>query len=246
MPIKNKLIFTGLLVLLAGSRLQAQVLGAARKDDGIESIYPDYSRTFVQKLLDTAEKNYPQVKIRAEQVKIANTTLGQAKAAWWEGISITPSYVYNPSNSINLFNSTGASTNFFNGYQIAFTISLSSFITRPYVVRNARQAIEVAKYEEDMAKITLKTQVKHYYVLYLDAQAKLRLAIRATNDAQAFLAQVKHDFQAGLATANLTVYNSTLTAFNAQNVSKITAESAVLDAKNSLEELVGKRLEDIK
>lgn len=245
MPVKYKLIFTILISLFAG-QVSAQVLGGTRKNDGQETMFPDFKPSFLQKLIDTAEKYYPQIKLRNEQVKIAQTTYGQSKASWFEALSITPSYVYNPSGSINLFNSTGASTNFFNGYQIAFSLSLSSFITRPYVTRNAKHAIVVAQMEEETAKLTLRTQVSQLYVQYIQTQTSLRVAAKTASDTQLYFESVKHDYQLSNINATTTVYNAALTASNSASLAKVAAEGAYLTAKLNLEILVGKKLEDIK
>ncbi|GAB3937193.1 TolC family protein [Mucilaginibacter myungsuensis] len=246
MSVKYKLIITILISLFTAGQLSAQVLGGTRKDGDQESMFPDFKTVYLQKLIDTADKYYPQIKLRAEQIKIAQTSYSQSKAAWFEGLSVTPSYVYNPSGSINLFNSTGASTNFFNGYQIAFSLSLSSFITRPYITRNAKHNIVVAQMEEETAKLTLRTQVSTLYVQFLQTQSSLRVAAKTASDTKLYLEQVKHDFSLSSPTATTTVYNSALTAYNSSALAKVAAEGAFLTAKLSLEVLVGRRLEDIK
>lgn len=230
------------VALIVAGKVSAQVAipGPLIKS---ESMMGDYNQQFLEKLIDTAKKYYPQARIRAMQTKTANTTLGKTKASWLDGVSISPSYVFNPS-AASTVNPDGSTTRFVNGYQLAVNLSLTSFVTHGYDVRNAKQAVKVAELSEDEYKQTLTGQVSRYYIAYIGAQANLRTAKKAVNDALINLNAVTHRFEA--AETTLTEYNAILAAAAAQNTAQVTAEMAVLTAKVNLEEFVGKRLEDIK
>ena len=236
LPIIFTLLFSGSICAQNNRTMPGTTVG--------ESFAGDVSYQFLQKLIDTAKKYYPEVKIKAAQAGIAKTSYHQAKAAWFDAISITPSYIYNPGNSINLFNTTGSSTTFFNGYQIAFSISLGSLISKPYLTHNAKQNLEVYELQQQEYNLSIEAQVKHLYFGYLQAAASLRLLTHAVQDAQINVEQVKHRYEE--VSTTLTEYNTALTQLTTQNVGKLTAELAFYNAKVSLEEILGKRLEDIK
>ena len=208
-----------------------------------EGFTNDISPEYLQKLIDTAKKHYPEVKIKAAQVGIAQTTYSQAKLAWLDAISISPSYVYNPA-SVNVLNATGGATNTFNGYQIGFSVNIGGLITKPFVAKIAKQSFAVAQLQQQEYNLTIEAQVKRLYYTYLNAQASLRLLTHAVQDAQLNVEQVKHRYEE--VSTTLTEYNTSLTQFYTQNVSKLTAELAYYTAKTNLEEIVGKRLEDIR
>jgi outer membrane protein TolC len=223
---KLKFLLTVSFVLIFAGGLRAQ-----------ESFIPDISYPYLQKLIDTAKKYYPEVKIKATQTAIARTSYNQSKTSWFD--IITPSYLYNPDKSSNLITPTA-----FNSYQLAVTVNLGSIIAKPFLIHNAKQAVEVAKLQQDEYDLTIEAQVKRLYFTYLETQADLRLRTKAILDAQANVSQLKYKFEKGEGT--LSDYNSALTALYTQSAYRIQGELAVYNAKVSLEEFVGKKLEDIK
>lgn len=224
---KLRLINLSLLfILISAAGLHAQ-----------ESMIPDVRPDYLQRLIDTAKKNYPEMKVRASQVGIARTNYHQAQISWFD--IITPSYIYNPQNSLNV-----VTPSIFNGYQIAITINLGQFIAKPYQIKAARQAVDVAYYQQQEYHLTLIANVKRFYYNYLEAQADLRLRIRAEQDAGTNVKAMKLKFEK--AEATLKDYNDALVILYTQTSYKIQGERAVLNAKVDLEEYVGKKLEDIK
>lgn len=171
----KQLLLTILVIFFLTGNLLAQGTKSTAAINVGESFSSDISYPFLQKLVDTAKKYYPQVKIKAAQIGIAQTAYHQLKISWLDAISITPSYVYNPGNSINLFNTTGSSTTFFNGYQIAFSVSLGSLIAKPYLAHIAKQNVSVAELQQQEYNVTIEAQVKRLYITYLAAQANLQI-----------------------------------------------------------------------
>lgn len=202
-----------------------------------DSMIPDVRYDYLQKLIDTAKKNYPELKVRQTQTSIARTSYNQAKTSWLD--IITPSYLYNPSQSTNLVNPIAT-----NSYQLAITINLGTFIAKPFVIHNAHQAVKVAQLQEQEYMLTLEVQVKTRYFTYLGALANLRSLSKSVQDANNNSELLKHKYEN--AETTLAEYSQALSIYYTQNSSKILGEQAVLIAKASLEELVGKRLEDIK
>lgn len=202
-----------------------------------ESMIPDVKQDFLQKLIDTAKKNYPEMKIRSTQIGIARTTYHQAQISWFD--ILTPSYIYNPENTLNVSNPS-----IFNGYSIALTLNIGQLLAKPYQIKNARQAVDVARYQEQEYVLTLTTNIKRLYYNYLEAQADLRLRVKAEQDAGTNVRQMKMKFEK--AEASLKDYNDALVILYTQTSYKIQGERSVLTAKVDLEEFIGKKLEDIK
>jgi len=223
---KLPLLVPVLFALLFAGNLHAQ-----------DTFAQDISYPYLQKLIDTAKKYYPEVKVRATQTAIATTSYHQSQISWFD--IITPSYLYNPTKSTNLITPTA-----FNSYQLAITINLGSIIAKPYIIHNAKQAETVAKLQEDEYRLTIEAQVKRLYFTYIGAKAELRLRNRAVIDASTNVEQMKHQFEKN--ERLLSEYNAALVVFYQQADYQTQSELAVFNAKVSLEEIVGKKLEDIR
>lgn len=222
-----QLLFPFLFVLFFVSQARAQE----------DSFIQDVSYPYLQKLIDTTKKYYPEVKIRATQKDIATTSYHQSQLSWFD--IVTPSYLYNPDRSTNLITPTA-----FNSYQLAVTVNIGTLISKPFIIKNARQAVKVAKLQQDEYNLTLEATVKRLYFAYLEAQGELRLRSKAILDAQTNVNQLKYKFEKNEAT--LSEYNAALTSYYTQGAYKIQGELAVFNAKVNLEEYVGRKLEDIK
>jgi outer membrane protein TolC len=234
-------ILSAVLLVLSFSKSFAQ-----------ESIMNDIDYPFLQKLINSAKQNYSAVKIRQAQVDIAKTTYNQTKLAWFDGLSF--SYVYSPANAINLTSNnniaTGTATgntvnpNIFQGYQAAFALNLGSILRNPSNTKNAKANYNIALLEQEALLNSLETQVRRLYLTYVQLNATLRIRTKTAQDLAISLNLAKRQFEKG----NETVENYTraTTAFSEVNQAKIEAEAGVLNAKTALEEIVGKKLEEIK
>lgn len=221
-------LFPFLFVLLFACKAHAQEQ---------DSFIQDVSYPYLQKLIDTAKKYYPEVKIRATQKDIATTSYHQSQLSWFD--IVTPSYLYNPDRSTNLITPTA-----FNSYQLAITVNIGTLIAKPFIIKNAHQAVKVAKLQQDEYNLTLEATVKRLYFAYLEAQGELRLRSKAILDAQTNVNQLKYKFEKNEVT--LSEYNAALTSYYTQGAYKIQGELNVFNAKVNLEEYLGKKLEDIK
>ncbi|GAB3918968.1 TolC family protein [Mucilaginibacter boryungensis] len=235
---KILLIITFLSALFISGNLYAQTAPPAAPYTATpDSFVPDISYPFLQKLIDTAKKYYPEVRLRQKQVNIANTSYHQAQLSWFD--IITPSYLYNPSQSTNLITPIAA-----NSYQLAVTVNLGSLISKPFIIHNAKQAVDVALYQQQEYMLTLEATVKKLYFTYLGLQADLRLRSKAEQDAGVNVNLMKYKFTKG--EAILKDYNDAMMIQYTQVSYRIQGELAVFNAKVNLEEIVGKKLEDIK
>ena len=223
---KLKLFSLMLLCLFLTTKLRAQ-----------ESFISNINYPYLEKLIDVAKKNYPEVKLRQSQVNIAKSTLTQSKVLWLD--AFTASYIYSPKNSINVITPT-----IFNGYQLSVSVNIGTLLSKPFTVRNARENVKVAQYQQSEYLLSIEAQVKRLYFSYLSAQAELRLRSGAVIDGETAVKQLKYSFQKGEITFQ--VYNEALTSLYQQGGFKVQAELATLTAKTNLEEILGVKLEEVK
>jgi outer membrane protein TolC len=218
---KKLLLLPVLFICVFAGRLHAQ-----------ESFVPDISYPYLQKLIDTAKKYYIPIKMKATQTNMARTTYHQTQTSWVD--VITPSYVYNPQRSVYLLN----------GYQIALTVNLGTLIAKPFLIHNAHQAVKIAQLDEEMLNTTIEAMVKRLYFAYIEAKANLRILTKAALDAQSNAEQLKYKYEKVEVT--LAEYSGAQALVYSQNTNKLMGELSFFNAKVGLEEVVGKRLEDIK
>jgi outer membrane protein TolC len=207
------------------------------KTYGQVSMFQDLNYPYLEKLIATAKKNYPQVKVLQDQVTIAKSTYHQSNFTWLD--IFTASYIYSPESAIN-----AAQPVIFKGYQLVATVSLGSLFEKPYTIHNARVAVDIAEETKAQYDLTIEAQIKRYYFAYLEAQADLRNKVNAVQDATTAVNQIKHTFEKGEAT--FTVYNEALTNLYNQTSFRVQAELALFTAKTNLEELLGTKLESVK
>jgi outer membrane protein TolC len=225
---KLKVFCLSLFILTFASNLYAQ-----------ETIFHDLSYPYLEKLIATAKKNYPQVKVLEEQVNIARSTFHQSGFGWLDAFNA--SYIYSPQGA-----TTTSATNpiIFNGLQLVATVSLGSLFERPYTIHNAREAVKVVEYQQEQYFLTIEANVKRFYFAYLEAQADLRNKVNAVQDASTAVNQLKHTFERGETTFQ--VYSEALNNLYNQTSFRLQSELAVFTAKTNLEELLGAKLESIK
>jgi outer membrane protein TolC len=206
-----------------------------------ESMMSEVSYPFLEKLIATAKANYPQVKIRRQQVTIAENNYKQAKETWWDAFSL--SYVYSPQTTFAVA-AGGGLTSFISGYQFSVSYNLGNLLGKRYSIRNAKENLTVSQLEQESYNLNIELEVKKRYFTYLQQMAVMKLRTKASHDAESIFNQVKHQFE----NANETIdnYNRASLAHSENTQIKLDAETNFLIAKSSLEEILGQKLEDIK
>lgn len=202
-----------------------------------ESFVNDISYPYLEKLIATAKKNYPEIKMRQSRVNAAKSAYNQTKFSWLDGL--TASYIYSPQSSINISQPT-----IFKGYQLAIGLNIGQLLKNPSNTSIAKETYKIAEYEQSQYLLNIEAQVKRFYFAYLEAQAELRIRSNAVLDAEGAVKQLKYAFQKGETTFQ--TYNAQLNSLYNQNAFKVQAELAAFTAKTNLEELLGTKLEEIK
>lgn len=211
-----------------------------------DSVVPDISYPYLEKLITSAKSNYPRVAFFKDRAELAKTNIGKAKVSWFD--VFTFSYIYQPNNTLNYTipsTTSGTNTRFlFNGIQAGVSLNLGSVLTKPYNIKSAKQDLKIANDEQSEYLVTLTADVKRKYFTYLLQQNLVKSQTEAYQDMQTSLKQVKYKFQKG--EVAFETYNAALVSASTSRGLKLQAEAGFFIAKSELEAMVGAKLEDIK
>ncbi len=222
-----RIIFIILIFLQTGHFLRAQEE---------PSIARDLSPAYLEKLLETARKNYPRGKIFDSRIESAGYGVKKARLSYFDILSF--SYLFSPQHMMGTVN-----PNLITGYQFGFFANVGSLLQKPAHIRQARAELKAAYFEKEAFDLNFKAEVEQRYYLYVQRKVLFRVVSQALLDTESRLKEIRHKFEKGEET--LDNYNKALLAYSDQLQNKITAEGEILKAKSSLEELVGQKLEDI-
>ena len=201
-----------------------------------QTMMPDVSLVYLDKLIALAKQNYPKVKTYDERVLIGKYNLQKAKADWFNIFTLT--YLYSPNNTTTLVNPS-----FLNGYQIGVYTNIGSLLQKQPAIKVARTEQRIEVLNRDEYNINITTSVKQRYYIYVQQLAVLKWKVQGAEEAETSLKQIKYKFEKGEET--LDNYIKTQIYFSNEVQFKIESEGALLIAKSNLEELVGVKLEDI-
>lgn len=202
-----------------------------------ESMVNDISYVFLEKLIATAKENYPRIKTYKERTEMAKNNITKQTLTWFDPISF--SYVYQPKTTLDIINPS-----FFNGYQIGIGINLATILQRPFNIKQAKQELTIARYDEQEYNLSLEAVIKQRYFSYLQQVNILKLQSKALADIEGVTSAAKLKYEKSEVTFEQ--YSQALQALSGAAQAKIQAEASLLSAKAALEELLVKRLEDIK
>ncbi|WP_129713784.1 TolC family protein [Pedobacter sp. SYP-B3415] len=215
-----------------------------------ESMMSEVSLVYLEKLIATAKENYPRMRNFNDQVARAKVDIGRQSVSWFDFFNL--SYVRQPENNVTVTNpitgapETGSSLSpvLLNGFQFGVGINLGTLFQKPYNVRQSKIDYRIAQTNREEYVLTLEAEVKRRYYLYVQTLEVLKLQTKGLVDIQNTFRDLRAKYEKGAVT--FSEYNTGLTSVSAQTQSKITAEGAFLTAKVALEEMLGKRLEEIK
>ncbi len=203
-----------------------------------ESILSDLSYLYMEKLVATAKENYPKNKNFDSRIKVAENNISLTKTSWLDPFNA--SYVYRSNtNAVDII-----STSILSGYLFSVSFSPSSLLKKPYEVKNAKEELKIAETERDEYTIQLEAEVKRRYVSYLQSLNLLKLTSKKVVDTEASFMHLKSRYERS--EISFEDYNSASLALTNSQESRIAAEASYATAKLSLEELLTKKLEEIK
>ena len=202
-----------------------------------ESILHEVSGQYIEVLIATAKANYPRIKNYGKRIDMAETNIKKTKISWFDVFSF--SFLYSPNNTTTLINPS-----ILNGYQVGMYVNIGSILQKPYLIKQAKSELDIAKFEKEEYELNIEAQVKQRYYLYVQNLAILKLKGLSAADAESSMKQIKYRFEKGEDTFQN--YNNVTMSYTDHLQSKIEAETSLLIAKSNLEELLGKKLEEIK
>lgn len=202
-----------------------------------ESMLTDISYKYLDLLVATAKANYPRMKTYGQRINIAEINIKKARLSWFDVFSF--SYLYSPTNTTTLINPS-----FLNGYQVGMYVNIGAALQKPSAVKVAKSEMEIARFEKEEYELNIEAMVKQRYYLYMQSLAMLKLKASSATDAESSMKQIKYRFEKGEETFQN--FNNTSMTYTGHLQAKIEAESSFLIAKSNLEELLGKKLEEIK
>ena len=123
------------------------------------------------------------------------------------------------------------------------SVNLGNFLQKPFEVKKAKAELKVAQLEEKEYASVLANEVKTRYYNYIYQLNELKLKTQSAQDNKTVSDDLRYKFEKGEIT--LQGYNEARISLSGSNSEKIQAELEFLKAKDALEQIIGKKLEEI-
>jgi outer membrane protein TolC len=228
----RKLVVLGCFFLLAWS-INAQTV------DYDKIIIPKHIKDveFAEKLVQLAWQNYPQNEIFQNNIVIAQSELSKAKTEWLSKIRIAGNlneFTLDPDNPRN---------EFYPRYNFGLMFSLDDFNDIPKDKRIAEQRLKNSQAIVNSQKLFIRSETLKRYETYLLNLEILKVQNEAAQDSYSNYLLIEKRFKDG--ELKIEEFNKAVTGYNEAKIFKLRAETELKQAKYSLEEIVGVKLEDI-
>lgn len=211
------------------------IVPAKAQDDIISQI----NTPLLQKYIDLAKEYYPKRKMYKASELSAKAKIGAAKAGYLEALNV--SYFYRPDNA-TIIDATNPYS--INGFQFGVYLNLGLFFRTPSLVKQAKEEHNMFSYQAKEYDILLESEVKQKYYEYLQWLNDLKVKNNAYNDNKAASDGLKYKFEKG--EVSLDDYSKAKALTSSANSEKLLSELNMLKAKDALEALIGKKLEEVK
>lgn len=209
------------------------------KSQAQESILKDINYSDLQKYIDLARVNFPQMKIAEAKKELVKTGIPIAQASYFD--ILNGSYFYRPENKsvldpVNPYN--------FNGFQLGVSVNVGNLLQKPYQVKRAKADYKIAVLEAQQNDKTVEMEVKRRYYDYIQQISQLKIATKIAQDNKGVSESLRNKFEKGEIT--LDAYNQSRLNQSASESEKVATEINYLKAKDLLEEIIGVKLSDVK
>ncbi|WP_316736881.1 TolC family protein [Pedobacter aquatilis] len=204
-----------------------------------ETIIPEIKYSDLEKYIELAKQNFPRKKIFDLQKVGAQTAVPMAALSYLDIFS--GSYFYRPQDRavldpLNPYN--------VNGFQFGINFNLGNFLQKPFMAKKAKADAKIADLLAQEYNLAIGVEVKKRYYDYIQAINMVKLSTQMAQENKGVSESLRNKFEKSEVTIDL--YNQSrinqFTAFQG----KIQAESTFLKAKDSLEEIIGMKLTDVK
>ncbi|MCF0048690.1 TolC family protein [Dyadobacter chenwenxiniae] len=202
-----------------------------------ESLSKDVDYAYLEKLIAVTRANYPKIKMYDDRVTIAEYAIKKAKLSYFDIFNF--SYLYSPNN-----NTATISPTLLSGYQLGFFVNIGAILQKPSLIKQAKVELSVMQHDKESFDLNMVAEVKKRYFTLIQKRAVYKVRSNAALDVESMVANVKKRFEMGQ--ESLEKYNQILVMQTDHYQNLLNAESDILIAKSSLEELLGQKLEDVK
>ena len=226
------------VLLLSGTAVQAQ------KTDYNQVIAPDKDSnyiTYTEKLVQVAWRNFPLNRLTQARFKEAVELHKQANLSWFNNLSVSGQF-YSQTNLAG--DAAQSSTSFIPRAGLGLTLNVGSILQTPSRIRAAREEVKVTQANIDLQKLFVRGETLRRYNNYLLKIKLLKVQTEAVEDSRGTTILLRHKFETG--EIDVEEYNKGLRSFTDNSERKITTEQGIIEAKLTLEELLGVPLEQIK
>lgn len=204
-----------------------------------ESILKDINYSDLQKYIDLAKQNYSLTKLADAKKEVVKTGIPAAQLSYLD--VFTGSYFYRPDKNtvIDMVNPYNV-----NGFQFGVTLNLGTFLQKPFLVKRAKAEYKVAQLEAQQTDALVEMEVKRRYYDYIQQIGLLKISTKSAQDNKNVAESLRNKFEKSEIT--LDAYNQSRVSQSVSDAGKITAEVNYLKAKDLLEEIIGKKLSEVK
>lgn len=204
-----------------------------------ESIISEIKYADLEKYISLAKQNYPRKKIFDTRKESIKTQVPIAQLAYLD--IFTASYFYRPDQQsvidpVNPYN--------VNGFQFGINVNLGTLLQKPFMVKRAKAEYRIAQYEAEEYDTQLTMEVKRRYYDYIQQINQLKIYTQSAQENKEVTDGLRSKFEKGEIT--LDVYSQSRINRSAASTSRIQAEINYLKAKDSLEEIIGQKLSEVK
>ena len=206
---------------------------------GQQSIVSQINYNQLEIYIQSAKDNYPRRQIMALNTQVAAAGVPAAKVLLLD--IFNASYIYRPNGAIAI---NAGNPFLINGFQFGVNMSLGSFLQKPFQIKQAKSGHKIAQLEQQEYDVILANEVKNRYYEYILQLNELKLKTQSAQDNKTVSDDMRYKFEKGEIT--LQAYNSSRISASGADSSRIQAEIEFLKAKDALEDIIGKKLEQVK
>jgi len=206
---------------------------------GQQSIVSQINYNQLEIYIQSAKDNYPRRQIMALNTQVAAAGVPAAKVLLLD--IFNASYIYRPNGAIAI---NAGNPFLINGFQFGVNMSLGSFLQKPFQIKQAKSGHKIAQLEQQEYDVILANEVKNRYYEYILQLNELKLKTQSAQDNKTVSDDMRYKFEKGEIT--LQAYNSSRISASGADSSRIQSEIEFLKAKDALEDIIGKKLEQVK
>jgi outer membrane protein TolC len=220
------------LFLIAGICTSANVFAQ-------QSIMSEINYNQLERYIAAAKQNYPRKKIMAMNTESAKASVSMANLSFLDVFNA--SYFYRPDDGST---QNPANPYIVNGFQFGVNVNLGSLFQKPGEIKKAKAELAVAQLEEQEYNSMLENEVKTRYYNYIQQLNELKLKTQTAQDSKTITDDLQNKFNKGEIT--LQAYNVSRIGAADSSSDRIATEVEFLKAKDALEQIIGKKLEEVK